>query len=107
MAKGTESEKTFRLERDLEAACCRLAKAAGWYCRKLSGPGHRSMPDRMFIRRGIVLFIEFKRPGERPGPLQVYVIDLIRKQGFEVILVDNIIDGRKAIRRFVGDTDSS
>ena len=100
MAKGTESEKTFRLERDLEAACCRLAKAAGWYCRKLSGPGHRSMPDRMFIRRGIVLFIEFKRPGERPTELQRLEHEQLAAHGALVIWTDSFDEFKEILSAY-------
>jgi hypothetical protein len=93
------------LESQIQRRVVEFARHRGVIARKLSfGEG---WPDYMFLWKGAILFIEFKRPGERPGPLQVYVIDLIRKQGFEVILVDNLIDGRKAIRRFVGEPDSS
>jgi len=93
------------LESQIQARVIEFARRRGVIARKLSfGEG---WPDYMFLWKGRILFIEFKRPGERPKPLQVYVIELIRKQGFEVILVDNIIDGRRAIRRFVDEPDSS
>ena len=93
------------MESQIQARVIEFARRRGVIARKLSfGEG---WPDYMFLWKGRILFIEFKRPGERPKPLQVYVIELIRKQGFEVILVDNIIDGRRAIRRFVDEPDSS
>lgn len=73
--------------------------------RKLSfGEG---WPDYMFLYKGKVLFIEFKYPGEKLRPLQEYVVGLIRKQGFEVVVVDNLIDGRKVIRKLVDEPDSN
>ncbi len=41
-------------------------------------------PDLMLLKDGVASFIEVKRKGERPRPLQEYVIGELRKQGFKV-----------------------
>lgn len=52
------------LESTIEDLCCDDAKAAGWMVKKISFPGSRGALDRMFIKNGRVVFIEFKRPGK-------------------------------------------
>ena len=84
MARGTGSEKTFRLERDLEGSCCRLATAQGIFHRKYKGPGRRSHPDRLFAKRGRALWIEFKLPGNTPTELQWLEIRAMRRAGLRV-----------------------
>lgn len=38
------------------------AEADGWFVRKLSWVGRRGGPDRIFIKNGRIVFIEFKSP---------------------------------------------
>ncbi len=51
------------LERDLERQVVAEAKRRRILCYKFSSPGTVSVPDRLFIHRGKVIFIELKRPG--------------------------------------------
>ena len=37
------------LEKDIESACCKLAKAAGWLSYKFVSVNNRGVPDRLFI----------------------------------------------------------
>lgn len=39
-------------------------------CLKFVSPGTVGVPDRIVIHRGRILFVELKRPGEKPRPLQ-------------------------------------
>lgn len=74
----------------------RYAKALGIIFRKLNfGEG---WPDRILLYRGHVLFIEYKAPGQKPTALQDYQIDLLRKQGFRVEVIDDAIKGRELIK---------
>lgn len=98
MARGTGSEKTFRLERDLESACCRLAKAQGWFVRKYKGPGRRSHPDRLFIKRGVIFWIEFKRLGNVPTELQRLEIGSMTSAGAQVYVVDKFDAFKKILQ---------
>ena len=40
------------------------ARKAGWFVEKIKWMGRRGAPDRLFIKDGRVIFIEFKRPGK-------------------------------------------
>ena len=48
------------LEKQIEEKSCRWAVNQGWLQYKFTSPSRRSVPDRMFIREGRVVFIEFK-----------------------------------------------
>lgn len=64
-------------EKKLEKRCTDIAKANGWYTRKWSSPSSRGVPDRIFIKEGRVVFIEFKAPGNTPTKLQEHEMSLI------------------------------
>ena len=84
-------------EKKLEKRCSDLAKANGWYTRKFSSPSNRGVPDRIFIKEGRVVFIEFKAPGNEPTPLQAHEIDLIRKKGGNVYWVSIVENFKRAL----------
>ena len=86
MARGIESEK------DLEDAAVRWARARGWFTRKYRTVGRRSAPDRLFIRNGVVLFVEFKRAGAQPTELQRIEIAAMRAAGALVVWLDDLAD---------------
>jgi Holliday junction resolvase len=59
---------------------------AGWLVVKViqcSAPG---FPDLVALKQGKAIFLEIKRPGEKPRPLQEYRHEQLRKQNFEVIV---------------------
>ncbi len=81
----------------IERAVCRAAREAGWLVFKWSSPNQRGVPDRIFIREGRVLFVEFKAPGKKPTKLQEHIHAKLNAQGCEVAVVDNIDAGRGLI----------
>ena len=93
--KGTKSEREFRLEAELEAACVLLAKAEGWTVRKVKFLGHNAAPDRLFGKRRAFL-CEFKRRGQEPTPLQYIEHAQLRAIGLSVEWTDSF-EGFKAL----------
>lgn len=57
-------------ERDVEEKVVRYAKSRGCLIYKFSSPSHRGVCDRIIIGPKGVLFLELKRPGEKPTALQ-------------------------------------
>lgn len=57
-------------EKHIEAKVVRWCKANGVYTRKFSSPAHRGVPDRIFAKGGLIIFVEFKDTGKKPTPLQ-------------------------------------
>lgn len=89
------------LEAPIEKAVCSYAKDKGWLPYKFSSPNKRSVPDRIFINRnGFILFIEFKATGKQPTPAQNREFIRLTKQGCEVLVIDDIIKGKRMIDRY-------
>lgn len=56
-------------EEDVEERVCAVARRQGWFERKVKWGGRAGAPDRVFIKEGRTVWIEFKRPsgGHRKG----------------------------------------
>lgn len=87
------------MEIAVEMPVVRRAEAAGWFVRKVSWPGRIGAPDRVFIKCGRVVWIEFKAPGKEPRQSQVLEHDRMRKAGAELYWFDNIHDALAALKR--------
>ena len=69
----------------------RVEKALkGAMCVKFVSPGLSGVPDRIVMASGEVVFVEVKRPGERPRPLQLAVHERMRRAGQIVLIVDSL-----------------
>lgn len=82
-------------ESSIEKAYLRRMSKSGlkYKIKKMSGEGNRAWPDRaIFIHPGLTLFIEFKRPGEKPTELQQDLQDELSSMGFQVATFDNALD---------------
>lgn len=83
------------LERDLERACTRIATAAGWLGFKFVSPGRRGVPDRLYIREGAFLFVEYKTPRGRVTPAQERTIAALRAAGARVEIIRDTASARR------------
>lgn len=61
----------------------------GGKCYKFVSPGYDGMPDRLVLYRGNVVFIECKRPGEKPRKLQQVRLNEIRDQNVPAFWIDS------------------
>ena len=76
-------------ERDIEQRIVSQVKAMGGWAVKLISPMTNGMPDRMaLLPGGRCVFLEVKRPGEQPTPIQLMVHRRLRALGFDVLVVD-------------------
>ncbi len=73
------------------------AKHRGWWQAKFVAPGKRGVPDRLFIRRGCVIFIEIKKAGETPTVQQARRHTEMREHGAKVYWVDNLNDAMEIL----------
>lgn len=71
-------------EAKIEATACAAARQKGWLTYKFTSPARRSVPDRLFVREGRVVFIEFKSPAGKLTPGQVREIAELGAHGAEV-----------------------
>ncbi len=76
-------------ERDIERKLKRRVESIGGLCLKFIS-GVSGVPDRLCLfLGGRVVFVETKRHGEKPRPLQERQIRKIRELGFRVEVIDS------------------
>ncbi|MDD6826651.1 MAG: VRR-NUC domain-containing protein, partial [Oscillospiraceae bacterium] len=86
------------LEKDIERKLVSEAKKRGCIPVKLLSASFNGLPDRLILSPGgKCSFIELKRPGEKPRPLQLSRHRLLRQLGFKVFVLDNIADTQKIL----------
>lgn len=73
------------------------AKAAGWFVRKVRWIGRRKAPDRVFIKDGRTVWIEFKRAGKGATETQSEEHVEMREHGAAVYVVDNVRVGLRLL----------
>ena len=96
---------TPKSESQIEKAVCDHARKRGAIVMKLSGMNQKGQPDRMFLHDGKVLFIEFKRPGNKPTALQKKWLSDLSRNGFYVAWTDDVADGRRLVDRVLFPED--
>ena len=70
---------------------------------KLNLHGRRGWPDRLFILpNGGIIWVEFKRPGEKPRKLQDYIHGKLRKYKQDVYVADRAFDTISYIKARMG-----
>lgn len=85
-------------ENQIEKSVVALAEKAGWFVRKLEWQGNRNAPDRIFIKNGRIVFIEFKDRGEPARPAQADEIQDMYDHGAEVYVCDSVGKACRALR---------
>ena len=88
------------LESAIEKSVVGYARGKGWLALKFSTNGRfgsTGYPDRIFLRPGRVLFIEFKAPGKKPTPLQTKRHEELRSFGQVVYTADSAALGRSIL----------
>ncbi len=95
-----ESDKFFRgptdytsnesklSEKKVEKKSCDVARANGWFTRKYKSPAQNGVQDRIFLKDGAVVFIEYKRVGNEPTDLQCDEAEQLLNHGAEVYWTD-------------------
>lgn len=78
------------LEKTIEKNCVKWAESQGWLSYKFVSPSNRGVPDRIFLRDGKTVFVEFKKPGGETSALQVRQIEKIKSYDFKVFIIDNL-----------------
>lgn len=86
------------LESDVEKPVKDYARSKGFYVRKFKSANNRSVPDDIFSTpKGVVFFIEFKRPGKVATPAQADEHKYMQKHRLRVHVIDNVQDGKTLI----------
>lgn len=94
MPRKTSPDKAERrsppLEKTIVNRAMDIAGSCGWIAVKMHGSVYspRGFPDCMFFRDGVTKFVECKRPGEHPSPVQLRWHERLRRAGFDVAVID-------------------
>lgn len=79
------------LEKDIEGTVVSWAKKHNFLAIKVRFQ-EAGYPDRLFISpQGHTIFIEFKRPGEKPDPLQLYRIRTLQARNIPAYVCDSSV----------------
>lgn len=78
-----------KLESKVQSRVIGILRGDGWLVVKIGLCSLPGFPDLMALKSGRVKFVEVKRTGEKPRPLQEYRHMQLREQGFEVEVVDD------------------
>ena len=81
------------LEKAIEKKVVDYAKSKGFFVRKFYDSVNGGNPDRIFIYKGFVFFIEFKSEKGRLTKLQKQTILEITKHGIIALVINNVKDG--------------
>ena len=77
-------------EKLLERKLTEAVKAMGGVAPKLTSPGFDGMHDRLvLLPKGRLAFVEVKRHGEKPRPLQEARHGVLRRLGFKAYVLDD------------------
>lgn len=88
------------LESSITKSIQKSAKARGWWVMKVAGGAFQrpGIPDLLCVKHGRAVFLEVKRPGCKPTPLQDYVMGEIRGVGSAVAeVVTSRIEAEKIL----------
>ena len=82
------------LESRIEKIVTSYSRSKHWLAYKFSSPGNRGVPDHIYLRDGVVFFIEFKKQGKKPTALQHHIHQRIELEGIKVHIIDSIEAGK-------------
>lgn len=85
------------VEASVELTVVMKAEKAGWFVRKNAWLGRRGGQDRVFIKDGRTVWIEFKDTGKEEQALQRRNREKMQAAGAECHVVDNIADGLRIL----------
>lgn len=98
MAFIKKRRDTRPLEKEIEKKGCAHGNSTGWSCQKYTSPAHRAVPDRICLHDfGTIIFIEYKRLGEKATDAQKKEHRRLRARGFTVYVIDNVEDAKRVL----------
>lgn len=101
-----ESLKT-EYEKELEQRVCNHF-LADFIAVKFGDGSHSGAPDRLFVcPGGVVVFAEFKQPGEPPGPHQEFYHSVLRRLGHVVFVFDDFDTAVAVLGTYVTKVEQS
>jgi hypothetical protein len=80
-------------EADIQSKIIKALEKMGWYVVKHIQTNKNGWPDLEAKKHErLSFYVEVKRPGEKPTPLQLYRHKELQQMGFRVYVIDSIED---------------
>lgn len=93
-------------EKQIEQKLVKEVRAAGGIAPKFTSPGFGGMPDRIVLfPGGRLAFVEVKRRGKKPQPLQQARHGMLRRLGFKVYILDDGEQIPEVLKQMGGDVE--
>lgn len=87
-------------ERDIERYLVKEVRKKHGKAFKFVSPASAGVPDRIIILPGgVTCFVELKRPGGKPRPVQRFILLYLYHLGHRVAVVDNKDTAKALVRR--------
>lgn len=87
-------------ERDIEKYLVKEVRKKHGKAFKFVSPASAGVPDRIVILPGgVTCFVELKRPGGKPRPVQRFILLYLYHLGHRVAVVDNKDTAKALVRR--------
>lgn len=81
--------KERHLESKIQSKIKKNLESDGWKVIKIIQLSENGYPDLMAMKNGEIVFIEVKREGCKPSPLQLLRIEQLKKNGFKSLWTDD------------------
>jgi Holliday junction resolvase len=88
-------------ESKIERTLCKWAREQGCIVIKQVSPGNRGIPDRLFLKHGRAIFLEFKAPGKQPSKLQEKWIRDLWLNETPSFVCDSVEQGQRLIEIYL------
>ena len=82
-----QRKKTDPLESVIQSKIIKRYENAGYIVVKIGLCNKGGFPDLMLLKNGKATFVEVKRPGQKPRPLQEYRLKELRDAGFDAFVL--------------------
>lgn len=83
----SQPKKTTTLESVIQRKIIKRYEADGYIVVKIGLCNKGGFPDLMLLKDGKASFVEVKRPGQKPRPLQEYRLKELMNAGFDVLVL--------------------
>lgn len=90
------------LEKQIEQKLKEQIESLGGKAFKFISPGNSGVPDRIVLLNGQCYFVELKKPGGKPRPLQKVIHEQFEKLGFHVYVISSLEEVEDFIKRIGG-----
>ncbi len=95
----------FMLEKEIERALVKEVKKLGGLCLKFNSLSMTGIPDRIvLLSGGRLAFVELKRKGKNPRPLQLKRIKDLKNLGFKCFIIDDLTGVKKLTDEMRGES---